>query len=172
MIASSLMSSRDPYPFEKFQNDDNFRGKPAGTMPRVYKEATHLDQQKDPWNRLNMTPTLQSVRRRVNHFDPLAPNDALDFELKTSYDQHADLFQPSNYSVLQRETLNLPHGRVLKNREVLSKLPYDPMYPPLRVAEQERRLDPNNVKGAIVGVHTEITNPGYSRKTDGGIFTA
>ena len=79
----------------------------------MYKEATHLDQQKDPWNRLNMTPTLQSVRRRVNHFDPLAPNDALDFELKTSYDQHADLFQPSNYSVLQRETLNLPHGYII-----------------------------------------------------------
>ena len=62
--------------------------------------------------------------------------------------------------------------RVLKNREIVVKSAHDPMYPPLRIAEQRRRLDPNNVKGAIVGVHTEITNPGYSRKTDGGIFTA
>ncbi|XP_063720895.1 cilia- and flagella-associated protein 276-like [Symsagittifera roscoffensis] len=174
MIASSLMSSRDPFPLEKYQNDDNFRGKPTCTMPRLYKEATHLDQQKDPWNRLNMTPTLQSVRRMAAHHDPLAPRDALDFELKTSYDQHGDLFAPHNYSVIQRETLKLPHSRVLKNREKPTKLAHNPMYPPLKIGEGQnrRRMDPNNIKGAIVGIHTEITNPGYSRKTDGGIFTA
>ena len=85
-------------------------------QPRLYKEATHLDQQKDPWNRLNMTPTLQSVRRMAAHHDPLAPRDALDFELKTSYDQHGDLFAPHNYSVIQRETLNLPHSWVTQFR--------------------------------------------------------
>ena len=79
-------------------------------QPKLYKEATHLDQQKDPWNRLNMTPTLQSVRRQANHYDPIAPNDALDFELKTAYNQHGDLFADKNYSVMQHETLHPPHG--------------------------------------------------------------
>ena len=32
MIASALMSSRDPYPLEKYQNDDNFRGRSDCTM--------------------------------------------------------------------------------------------------------------------------------------------
>ena len=65
---------------------------------------------------------------------PQAPNDKLDFVMKTRYDHHNEFMKSTAESLVQPETLGLPHGyvqvmlqcqitlsanrRILKNRPV------------------------------------------------------
>ena len=42
-------------------------------------------QKEEPWKRLTQTKTLASSRREVFHHDPQAPNDSLDFIIKSKY---------------------------------------------------------------------------------------
>ncbi|KAK6175538.1 hypothetical protein SNE40_013985 [Patella caerulea] len=166
---AKMMSTRDPYPFPRMQNDDNFYGTGVSQV-EPYSEPTHVAQTADPWNRLNSKHTLCSSRREIYHHDPAAPRDSLDFILKTQYDQHAELFKNRNETLLQPETLNLDHGRTLKNREVI--IPKEPlrMNHPLSVTEQNKRDSIHSVKNAIESHHSQQTNKGYSRKPDGGFF--
>ena len=76
--------TRDPFPFPRLQNDDDFIGQ-SEPKHQHYKNSTSQDQQKDPWNRLNQTPTLASYRREIYHYDNQAPVDSLDFVLKANY---------------------------------------------------------------------------------------
>ena len=77
---------------------------------QAYGVGNHLMGQKDPWVRLNKTLTLSSARREVYSFDPMAPNDSLDFVIKSNYDQHAQfLCGPAEVKV-QRETSGNPDG--------------------------------------------------------------
>ncbi|ESP03534.1 hypothetical protein LOTGIDRAFT_137242 [Lottia gigantea] len=165
-----MLSTRDPYPFPKLQNDDNFYGTRVGQV-EPYGQPTHVAQKADPWNRLNSTQTLCSSRREIYHHDPAAPRDSLDFVLKTQYDHHAEFLRNKNETLLQPETLNLDHGRVLKNREEI--IPKEPMYMnhPLSITEQVKRESIHSVKNAIDSPHSAGTNGGYSRKHDGGFYS-
>lgn len=165
----AVQSSRDPYPFSKYQNDDNFRG-PRAAEGICYPVPTHLAQREEPWQRLSNQHTLSSARHEVYHYDPKAPNDDLDFILKAEYNQHEELLRNKNEVVYQPETCGEAHGRVLKNRvkpEPVKKLPLNH---PLIITEQNKKEDINSVKTAIESHHTETTNKGFSRKPDGGIF--
>lgn len=79
-----------------------------------YGLGEHLIGQKDPWVRLNKTPTLSSARREIFHFDPQAPNDKLDFVIKSTYDQHAEFLKSNAEVKVQKETAGNPEGCVSK----------------------------------------------------------
>ncbi|XP_067683749.1 protein CFAP276-like isoform X1 [Haliotis asinina] len=164
-----MMSLRDPYPFPKLQNDENFAG-PRQTMKEPYGVPTHLAQKQDPWNRLNTKHTLSSTRREIQHYDPVAPQDSLDFVLKSEYNHHAEFLMDKNETLLQPETLGREHGRVLKNRTVVV-IPEAPLMDhPISISEQTKRESIHCIKNAIESHHTQTTNKGYSRKPDGGFF--
>jgi len=165
----AVQSLRDPYPFPKNQNDDNFMGKldPEGIC---YPVPTHLAQRQEPWQRLSSQHTLSSARHEVYHFDPQAPSDDLDFVLKSQYNQHAELLKNKNEVLYQKETLGQEHNRVLKNRVKPEPIKPMPMNHPLIITCQGKKEDLNSVKTAIESHHTETTNKGFSRKPDGGFF--
>ncbi|KAL4227094.1 hypothetical protein ACF0H5_015068 [Mactra antiquata] len=166
---SNFQSSRDPYPFPKLQTDQDFFG--AGTQQKFpYGEPTHLAQRQDPWSRLNKKCTLASSRREIYHNDPVAPNDSLDFVLKSMYDHHDQFLKARHETMYQPETYTDNHGRVLKNR-VAEVIIVDPvMGHPLEVTAQKKRESIHSIKNAIESHHTQTTNRGYSRKPDGGFF--
>jgi len=166
-----MTSVRDPYPFPRLQDDDDFVGS-RSAQKEPYGEPTHIAQKQDPWNRLNMTPTLTSSRREIYHHDPLAPRDSLDFILKSQYDHHKEFLKDNPETLVQPETLELEHGRTLKNRtfQVLPK--ENPLNHPLRQCAAPKKESVHSIKKAIDGHHTQTTNRGYSRKPDGGFFTS
>jgi len=165
----AVQSSRDPYPFEKYQNDDNFMGRrdPEGIC---YPVPTHLAQRQEPWQRLSAHHTLSSARHQVYHHDPQAPTDDLDFVLKSQYNQHEELLKNKNEVLYQKETVGDDHGRVLKNRIKVEPVKPMPLNHPLIISSQAKKEDINSVKTAIESHHTETTNKGFSRKIDGGFF--
>jgi len=180
------MSERDPYPFPRVQNDENFYGSgPTQVAPKtnswtVYKDCkevygvpTHLAQQQDPWNRLNNKHTLSSSRHEVYHHDPKAPRDSLDFILKAKYDHHDEIFKDKNETLNQKETFDCDQaGRKLKNRVVIEPKMAPEMNHPITMNSQQKQENINSIKNAIESHHTQTTNKGYSRKPDGGFFTS
>ncbi|XP_041348509.1 uncharacterized protein C1orf194 homolog isoform X2 [Gigantopelta aegis] len=164
-----MASMRQPYPFPTYENDTQFAGI-MQTEKDPYCLPTHLAQQKDPWNRLNTKQTLTSSRREYFYCDPVAPNDSLDFILKSQYNQHEELFRNKNETLHQAETLGLPHGRKLKNRETVTVISPLHMNHPIMITEQKKKDSMHSIRNAI-GVHSDATNAGYSRKQDGGFFS-
>ncbi|XP_076469054.1 protein CFAP276-like [Babylonia areolata] len=182
----ALMSTRNPYPFPKLENDYDFSGNvPQQVAPKtnswtiikksneVYGVPTHLAQQQDPWNRLNSKHTLSSSRHEVYHFDPKAPRDDLDFNLTAKYNHDTALFENRNQTVFQRETFDADcRGRKLKNREVITPKKPPSLNHPLNITKQKKMDSMFSVKSAVESHHTQSTNKGYSRKPDGGFFTS
>ncbi|KAL8583434.1 hypothetical protein ACOMHN_057890 [Nucella lapillus] len=182
----ALMSTRDPYPFPRQQNDSDFCGNyPQQVAPKtnswtiyqdskeVYGVPVHLAQQQDPWNRLNCKHTLSSSRHEVYHFDPQAPRDNLDFNLTATYNHQKELLRNRNQTVFQRETFEHDHGgRKLKNREVIppKKIPF--LNHPITINTEPKMESVHSIKNAIESHHTQSTNKGYCRKPDGGFFTS
>lgn len=170
------MSTRNPYPFPRLQNDDDFMtGQNFTTHRDGYGEPTHLAQRKDPWNRLYGTRTLASARREVHHFDPQAPRDSLDFVLNSHYDHHQQLLEPTSKTLIQPETIGDDHGRILKNRppkevETNEEQKSEPSLNEI-VIQKPKKESIHSVKGAIDCHHSAATNGGYSRKHDGGFYT-
>jgi len=164
-------STRDPFPYPRQQNDNDFKGRLKPTK-RPWPATTEepLCQNEQPWNRLYNNQTLSSKRHTHHYFDPQSPLDKLDFAIKTEYDQHHDAFHDSNEIVFQRETCCNDHGRILKNRKKEVPPAFDPMYPPLRTEVSKKKPHPHKNPGAIQGHHTTTTNGGYSRKHDGGFY--
>ncbi|XP_045165279.1 protein CFAP276-like isoform X1 [Mercenaria mercenaria] len=170
-MAAKLQSSRDPYPFPQLQNDQDFYG--SGTNQKYpYAEPTHLAQRQDPWNRLNTKCTLASSRREIYHSDPQAPNDSLDFVLKSQYNHHDKFLKAKHETLYQPETYTDDHGRVLKNREKEVVVVPPKMNHPLEVSSQKKKESIHSIKNAIESHHTQTTNRGYSRKPDGGFFSS
>ncbi|XP_077995630.1 protein CFAP276-like [Glandiceps talaboti] len=167
-----MQSSRDPYPFPKLQNDDNFVGM-RQMQKQSYGDPTHLAQQQDPWSRLNSKCTLASSRREVYHYDPKAPRDSLDFVLKSNYDHHCSFLSTKPETLIQRETSGTDHGRILKNRaapmSTSAKAKSDG--PTVTVVVEPKRETIDCFKGSVESHHSAATNPGYSRKHDGGFYT-
>lgn len=184
------MTDRDPLPWPRLQNDDNFVGKNK-TLDQSFNssggsgdlniggelnisgnsEKLRLKPgEQTPWERLAYNKTLSSHRREVYYCDPVAPNDSLDFALRVEYNQHRDCLHSKVESVLQPETVRDNHGRVLKNR---------PVYPePVTLDTKELVSNKSSrvstldcAKGlSIQSHHSEATNRGYSRKKDGGFY--
>ncbi|XP_061590969.1 cilia- and flagella-associated protein 276 [Cololabis saira] len=97
------MSSRNPYPSTKYENDLTLGGfKPQQI---TYKEPCHITQTEEPWSRLHNTATLASTQRRAIHYRPQAQNSSLDFHLNSIYDHQRNLFWDSNQIVYQKETV-------------------------------------------------------------------
>ena len=165
-----MMSTRDPYPFPQFQNDDNFVGM-RSAQKDPYSVPSHLAQKEGPFYRLANKSTLASQRREVHHFDPVAPSDSLDFILKSTYNHHREFLKASEETLVQPETVGTS-GRILKNRTIIVPPDQPKLGHPLRIAEVTKKEDNNSIKNAIEGHHTQTTNRGYSRKPDGGFFTS
>ena len=168
------MSTRNPYPFPRLENDNDFVGGPDKSPGATTEESAALGQSQGagiPWTRLNAVKTLSSARREVFHYDPQAPHDSLDLVLKCQYDHHGEFMKSRAETLMQPETAGLEHGRVLKNR------PKAPEPVTLETKKLTEHLDPRKMtvhssKGlAIESHHSEATNRGYSRKHDGGFYS-
>ena len=165
-----MASTRDPYPYPRLENDTNFV-KVSPQKEATTQDGGNLRAGENPWNRLYDTPTLTSHRRHVYYYDPQAPHDSLDFVLKCQYNHSEEIMKSKAETLKQPESIDLPHGRILKNRPVIPK--------PLTLEEQDlvefsepRKTTVNSAKGlAIESHHSEATNRGYSRKHDGGFYS-
>lgn len=175
----STMSARDPYPFPRLENDNDFYGSPGkipGKLTTTEGDATNntltlSTGAANPWTRLNAVKTLSSSRREVYYRDPQAPNDSLDFVLKCQYDHHGEFMKSTAETLMQPETSGINHGRVLKNRP---KVPEQETLETKKLTEhvEERKMTVHSSKGlAIESHHSEATNRGYSRKHDGGFYS-
>lgn len=158
---------RNPYPFPRLENDENFKKENREEI------QTHRISQKgesDQWNRLFRTETLSSKRREVFHFDPQAPNDSLDFVIKSAYNHHGEFLSSKAETLVQPETKNFLHGRVLKNRPPPAGPDIDLKRLPFRISLSSKKESVHSVTGAIESHHSTATNRGYSRKHDGGFY--
>ncbi|RNA41261.1 hypothetical protein BpHYR1_001686 [Brachionus plicatilis] len=171
MAVHRAIGGRDPLSYPRLENDDNFVGK-REMQKLPFTASTREVQGEQPWSRLFNTGTLSSVRHQVFSFDSKAPNDSLDFLLKTKYDQHIETLKPISRTRVQKETVDEDHGRILKNRTKIVQTPPPPLNHPLRVSVSDRKERIEQAKLAIESHHTILTNKGYSRKPDGGFFTA
>ncbi len=180
------MTERDPLPFPRLQNDDDFQGKANISLNRSFnssggsKELNFSGNEEvlcikpgepTPWERLSSNKTLSSQRREVYHYDPVAPNDSLDFALRVKYDQHKQCLASKVEALLQPETAGVDHGRVLKNRPVTAEQVTLETKELVNKQAVPRKTTLETAKGlAIGGHHSEGTNRGYSRKEDGGFY--
>ncbi|KAJ0064158.1 hypothetical protein NL108_001464 [Boleophthalmus pectinirostris] len=97
-------SSRDPYPPSKLENDLTLSGyKPP--PKRTFHKPTYLAQTEEPWSRLHNSATCSSFRRSTLFYYQQAPQDSLDFHLKTIYDHHRDFFWSKNHIFYQKDTV-------------------------------------------------------------------
>ncbi|XP_070696423.1 cilia- and flagella-associated protein 276 [Pempheris klunzingeri] len=98
------MSGRDPFPLTKFETDFTLRSS-RQQQRKAYDNPTHIAQTEQPWSRLHDTATVASTRRSVMQYERKAPNDSLDFQLKSVYDHHNNLFWGKNQVLYQKETV-------------------------------------------------------------------
>ena len=175
------MTTRDPYPFPRLENDDEFVGtkdrsgnNDSGGGKNKSGDAETLNLmpgEPDPWTRLNSIKTLSSHRRDVYYHDPQAPYDSLDFVLKCQYNHHQEFMKSKAETLMQPETVGLDHGRVLKNRPKIPE-PVTLETKELVAFGEGRKTTTHSSKGlAIESHHSEATNRGYSRKHDGGFYS-
>lgn len=161
---------RDPYPFPRLQNDSDFYGQ-QGKQVKEKKTTTNTSPEGAAWDRLNKTATLASSRREIFHHDPQAPNDSLDFVIKSTYDHHKEFLSSKAETLVQHETVGLPHGRILKNRPPPEEPEIDLYKLPMMKSTSVQRQSIHSITGAIESHHSAATNGGYSRKHDGGFYT-
>ncbi|XP_075951355.1 cilia- and flagella-associated protein 276 [Anarhichas minor] len=112
------MSSRDPFPSPKLENDFTLSG--FRTQRRTFNKPTHIAQTEEPWSRLHETATLSSSRRSVVNYEPQvtsrkAPQDSLDLQLKSVYDHHRDFLWLRNQVLYQQGTVSRDHRSLLMN---------------------------------------------------------
>ncbi|KAM6982502.1 cilia- and flagella-associated protein 276 [Tautogolabrus adspersus] len=99
------MTSRDPFPSPKCENDFTLSGfRPQ--QRKIDDKPAHIAQTEEPWSRLHYTATSASTRRGTLHYEFQGPNDRLDFQLKSIYDHHKDLFWRKNQTSYQKETFS------------------------------------------------------------------
>ncbi|XP_067863934.1 cilia- and flagella-associated protein 276 [Heptranchias perlo] len=193
-----MPDTRDPFPFPKYENDDDFRGRKRETQCHRYLQPTHLAQQEDPWNRLNAAETVASASKGIYLYNPKAPRDSLDIHLNAVYDHSKEFLKQKNEVLLQKSTCDPQRGcwsstnDQVQEETFRKKLAKDAVQkdicgcvpikeeigaPNLRERSPPRhwmsptKLSIHSMDGAIRSQHTAATNGGYSRKIDGGFFT-
>ncbi|XP_008145325.1 cilia- and flagella-associated protein 276 [Eptesicus fuscus] len=166
--------TRDPFQHPMLNNDDSRPGKPKASKILHYKNPAHLDQQREPWNRLNSIPTITSIRRNTYFFDSEIPKDNLDFRLAAVYNHHTGAFKNKNEALIHKETSKDTHGiNIQPPGEHLPPAPPSPITSRANIRQwiSPKRESIHSIQGSIVSPHTAATNGGYSRKTDGGFFS-
>ncbi|XP_010891660.2 protein C1orf194 homolog isoform X1 [Esox lucius] len=176
--------TRDPFPFPKPENDYTLSGRKQ-CQKQTFDKPTHLAQNEKPWSRLNDLATLASIRRNVLYHDPQkikviptilyalptkAPNDSLDFHLKSTYDHHKEFLRSKNETLYQMETVTDDHGRTLKNRGQ-NEATVCEKDPSVKVWMSSQKSSIYSIEGTIESHHNASTNRGYSRKHDGGFYS-
>ncbi|KAL7884981.1 hypothetical protein AOLI_G00077510 [Acnodon oligacanthus] len=156
---------RDPFPFPRYENDQTFRGNQVCQKP-PFKKPTHIAQGDQPWSRLNDTATQTSMRRSVLYHDNETPKDSLDFHLRSVYDNHLDFLRNKNQTLLQRETLMDPRATHKEADEPNCETQE------MRVWVNPQKESIYSIEGTIESHHNASTNRGYSRKHDGGFYSA
>lgn len=172
-----MESIREPYPFPRLENDDNFVKDGKSGRKEVdlnlsgNKELLNSSGEANTsWDRLHSTKTLSSQRHEVYHYDPEAPRDNLDLVLRCQYNHQTCFMSSKAEMILQPETAGTNHGRILKNRQ------HEPKIVTLDDKELVTYVEPRKTtidcaKGlSIESHHSEATNRGYSRKDDGGFY--
>ncbi|XP_017577891.1 protein C1orf194 homolog [Pygocentrus nattereri] len=157
--------SRDPFPFPRHENDQTFTGKQVCQKP-PFKNPTHLAQNAQPWSRLNDTATETSLRRSVLHRDEETPRDSLDFHLRSVYDNHLDFLRDKSQTLQQRETLMDRRAAHPEADEAARETRET------RVWVNPQKESIYSIEGTIESHHNASTNRGYSRKHDGGFYSA
>ncbi|XP_066500660.1 cilia- and flagella-associated protein 276 [Hoplias malabaricus] len=157
--------TRDPFPFPRYNNDHDFTGIQR-SQKLIFKKPTHMAQNEEPWSRLTYTATLSSMRKSALHYDNETPKDSLDLHLKAVYDNHLDFLKNKNQILIQKETL-VDHGEKKADEEPN----YDP-HKELRVWVNPQKASIHSIEGTIESHHNASTNRGYSRKHDGGFYSA
>lgn len=104
------VNHRDPLSYPRLENDETFSGCVSQKKIPYKQDETHVAQRDEPWNRLYSTATLSSGRHEIYTNDPKAPNDSLDFLLKSQYNQHEETFAGKARTRIQLETLSDDHG--------------------------------------------------------------
>ncbi|XP_068608797.1 cilia- and flagella-associated protein 276 [Brachionichthys hirsutus] len=99
------MSNRDPFSSPRPENDFTFSGF-ARLRAKSNEKPVHIAQTEEPWRQLHDSATLASTRQSVCHIGHQAPNDSLDFQLKSVYDHHKDLFCTKNQTLQQKEAVS------------------------------------------------------------------
>ena len=165
---------RKPHSNITLENDNNF-GTSIKIMERFNSclNSKTLKKDSNPWSRLYEAQTLNSFRKSVGYYDPLVPQDDLDFVIKSKYNHHDSLWADRSKTLVQIETLSNNHGRILKNRK--KKVDPDEVRKMYVSTFKERlilpKIDGSSIKNAIESHHSPQTNPGFSRKVDGGFYT-
>ncbi len=168
-----MESNREPYPFPRLENDDQFHGKSDKSPKRStgnFSEEQIASDLNSSWDRLHETKTLSSMRKEAYQYDHAAPKDNLDFVLRCQYNHHMSFMSSKADMILQPETAGTEHGRILKNRQ--KPAPVETLENKKLVSHTDpRKTTLDSAKGlSIVSHHSEATNRGYSRKNDGGFY--
>ncbi|XP_049621810.1 cilia- and flagella-associated protein 276 [Suncus etruscus] len=163
---------------DPFQRPTDDSGSHLGHLQTSKKEPpknpTHLIQYQDPWDRLNSTLTVTSMRRGIWFFDPEVPKDDLDFRLAALYDHHTGSFKNKCEILLQKETIQNSHSTPSSRLQ----FPGEHQTPQTFIIQDNikkwvspKKESIHSIQGSIVSPHTAATNGGYSRKNDGGFFS-
>ena len=157
------MSKRDPFPFPRRQNDNDFMLKesPISQLPQTNSPKT-----KDtPSNHLYSSKTVSSQNREWSRTISHTPPDKLDAALGADYDHHlhfnkdsAEAFKHRNPSKQRAPSPSMNPAKPDDDTKSFS-------HPEKESIDHARGL-------AIVGPHIYATNRGYSRKPDGGFFAS
>ncbi|XP_069545252.1 cilia- and flagella-associated protein 276 [Brachyistius frenatus] len=107
------MSSRDPFPSQKVENDITL----SGIRPRQRKtfKPTHIAQTEEPWCHLHHTATFSSTQQSVMRHEYQAPKDSLDRHLKSVYNHHDDIFWGKNQVLYQQDTITQAHRKLMSS---------------------------------------------------------
>ncbi|XP_060701003.1 cilia- and flagella-associated protein 276 [Hemiscyllium ocellatum] len=192
-----MPETRDPFPFPRYENDDDFRGQKKDTQVPQYLKPTHLAQQQDPWNRLSAAVTVASANKGIFLYNPKAPKDSLDLHLSSVYNHSGDFLKHKNEVLLQKITCDPQRGcwlgmddqlpedifrrKMAKDsvqKDICGCAPEEPdtranylcERPPPKQWMSPEKLPIHSIRGTIRSQHTAATNRGYSRKFDGGFY--
>ena len=157
------MSRRDPFPFPRRQNDNDFTMKSDQDLKN---SASPL--KGDPFTHLYNSKTVSSQNREWSRAICHTPQDKLDAALGADYDHHLHFNKDSaeafkNQNTTQQQCPASPR----KPRTARMTKEDDKSY-----AHPEKESIDHARGLAIVGPHIYATNRGYSRKPDGGFFAS
>ncbi|CAO1344003.1 unnamed protein product [Diamesa hyperborea] len=114
--------------------------------------------------------TLSSARRHANFHNYKSPKDSLDIILSSEYNHSDDLFNPVHDVVKQPETNDKITFRRLRNTKDVYIKPPVHLSHPLKIGGVTERLSIHGVKLINSGVHSQITNHGFTRQQGDGNF--
>ncbi|KAI6650635.1 hypothetical protein LOD99_7685 [Oopsacas minuta] len=159
------MSKRDPFPFPRRQNDNDFMLKNSQNQNIAQINSPKLKETQ--FDHLYNSKTVSSQNREWSRAISHTPHDKLDAALGADYDHHLHFNKDSaeafkHKDTAQQRTLSLSLNNTAMKTNDDGKGFSHP---------EKESID--HVRGlAIVGPHIYATNRGYSRKPDGGFFAS